>query len=312
MASGRPTWGGGYDSPRYYRPTFFGGFGFFPPVIKALLIANVAVFLFQFFIGPLRVGGVPLTYILFTWGALSPIGSNFYPWQLFTYMFLHDGVIHLFFNMFALWMFGMEIEHTWGSKKFLSFYLLCGIGAGLSNLFIGPLFATPGPTVGASGAVYGILLAFALLFPNRPVFLFPLFYPIKAKYLVGLYILLEIFSGVSGTRDGVAHFAHLGGAAVGYVFLLFDRRKFPFEGVFSRVKTTWSTLNSRREPFESVPRRETTDAKFTELDEERTKGEGEIAQERIDAILDKISVSGYQSLTEEEKRILFDASKKLN
>ena len=143
---------------RYNRPSMFGGFAFFPPVIKYLLISNVLVFLFQFFLFPsFKVGNQPLSYLFMKLFALNPIGSSvfpFYPWQLVTYMFMHGGFFHLLLNMFALWMFGMELENIWGSKKFLSYYLICGVGAGLANLLIAPLFTEMSvATVGASGAI---------------------------------------------------------------------------------------------------------------------------------------------------------------
>ena len=126
---------------RYNRPSMFGGFAFFPPVIKYLLLSNVAIFLFQFFILPsFKVGDQPASYIFLKLFALNPIGSTvfpFYPWQLITYMFMHGGFLHIFLNMFALWMFGMELENIWGSRKFFTYYMICGIGAGLANLFIG-------------------------------------------------------------------------------------------------------------------------------------------------------------------------------
>jgi membrane associated rhomboid family serine protease len=312
MAYTRGTWADQYGSSRYYRPSLFGGFSFFPPVIKALLIANVGVFLFFLLFGAVHIQGVSIAYLLDSLFALFPLGSNFYPWQLFTYLFIHGGFLHLFFNMFALWMFGMEVENTWGSKKFLTYYLICGVGAGLSNLFIAPLFGSTGPTVGASGAIYGVLLAFGLMFPNRYIFLFPFFVPIKSKYFVAGYILLEVFSGVTGTSDGVAHFAHLGGAAVGYIYMLIDAHRLPFEGVFSHVASALSSGIGRRTMPPSRMYRDVTDAQFTDVHEPRTKSEQDINQEKIDAILDKISVSGYQSLTDEEKRMLFDASKKMN
>lgn len=313
MPNGRNTWSSAYDARRFYRPSFFGGFQFFPPVIKGLLIANVGVYLFFLFFGSVHIRGVSLTYVFNSLFALFPLGSDFYPWQLFTYMFIHGGFMHLFFNMFALWMFGMEVENTWGSRKFFLYYLICGVGAALSNLFIAPLFGATGPTVGASGAIYGVLLAFGLMFPDRYIFLFPLFVPIKSKYFVAVYILLEVFSGVTGTSDGVAHFAHLGGAAVGYIYLLIDTRRLPFEGVLNRARSMWSSGGQR---MRAIPRSgfygNVTDAKFSDIQEPNVKNEQDVNQEKIDAILDKISVSGYQSLSDEEKRMLFEASKKLN
>jgi membrane associated rhomboid family serine protease len=148
----------------YRRPSFFGGFGFFPPVIKFLLISNVAIFIVQFLLG----NNIVFTNILAKYFYLWPINSGYFlPWQLVTYMFLHGGFMHLFFNMFALWMFGMDIENMWGTKKFLIYYFLCGVGAGVANLFIAPLFGQAAPTIGASGAIYGILSSIRISFSGQ-------------------------------------------------------------------------------------------------------------------------------------------------
>ncbi len=293
-----------YQNSSYYRPSLFGGFRFFPPVIKTLLVTNTAVYCFVLFLSMFRLRGSALTSVIESVFYLFPLGEGFMPWQLFTYMFMHGGLMHLLFNMLALWMFGMELENTWGSKKFLTYYFLCGVGAGLSNLFIGPLFAPPAPTVGASGAIYGVLIAFGILFPDRPIFIYFLL-PIKARYFVILYIALEIYAGVSSTPDGIAHFAHLGGAAVGYVYLLIDQRRAPFSSFIAHAR---ERMVSSRQHAGSYNSTDITDAKYYDIvdKEERT------SQQQVDEILDKISKSGYQSLTDEEKKILFEASKKLN
>ena len=179
-----------------YRPSPFGGFQFFPPVIKALMVSNVAVFLGMMFLSNFHIGDFPLEELFYRGFALMPLGHGFAIWQLFTYMFMHAGFTHLLFNMLALWMFGMELENTWGSRKFFIFYLLCGLGGGLANLLIAPLFASVGPTVGASGAIYGVLIAFGMMFPDRLIYIYFLL-PIKAKYFVLIYMALEIFSWLS-------------------------------------------------------------------------------------------------------------------
>ena len=289
----------------YYRPSWFGGFQYFPPVIKALLISNVAVFLGTMFFGLFRIGSFSLGSLIMEIFPLYPIGNGFQIWQLFTYMFMHGGLMHLLFNMIALWMFGMELENVWGAKKFLTYYLACGIGAGLSNLLIAPLFTTAGPTVGASGAIYGVLIAFGMMFPTRPIFLYFLL-PIQARYFVLMYIVLEVYAGVTGTSDGVAHFAHLGGAAVGFAYIMFDRRGLPLENLWSRTVGRF-TPRERVNEF-SYQKKHAADAQYHDIG-----GHGGSADQRqIDEILDKISQSGYQSLTEEEKKLLFDASKQLN
>lgn len=301
----------GQGGGSYYRPSLFGGFSFFPPVIKLLLLSNIAIWFFlDVLLAPFVVSGVPIFVAFRDYLALWPIGMGFWPWQLFTYMFMHGGFWHLFFNMLALWMFGMELENTWGSRKFLIYYLVCGFGAGISNLLISPLVGQNAPTVGASGAVFGVLIAFGMLFPDRPIYLYFLL-PVRAKYFIAVYIGLELFTGVTGTTDGVAHFAHLGGAAVGFLYLLVDTNLIP-------VRRWWAALR----PKNNTGWRATTwpqktdarDAKFYDIrsGKQIKEDEPEVTQDIIDAILDKISKGGYQSLTDEEKRKLFEASKKIN
>jgi len=298
-----------------YRPTFFGGFSLFPPVIKALLVVNVAVWLLlDVLLQPFRYHDVPIFAIFAEYLALWPLGENFWPWQVFTYMFLHGGLFHLLFNMLALWMFGMELETIWGSRRFLVFYLACGVAAGVANILVAPLLGQTAPTVGASGAVFGVLIAFAMLFPNRPIYLYFLL-PVKAKYLVAAYIGLELFYGISNTTDGIAHVAHLGGAAAGFLMVLALRSGFslgwlwpaerpkPDTGAYTNVRFI------RREPV-------VTDAHFQDLESDGAdqggKGRQSVTQEMVDAILDKINREGYQSLTEAEKKILTEASKHIN
>ena len=207
-----------------YRPPT--QFSVFPPVIKNLLIINGLVFLAQFVNGD-------LLYRLF---ALWPLGTpyanvpDFWPWQLLSYGFLHGGFGHIFFNMFALWMFGVQIENSWGSRRFAVFYFVCVIGAGLVQLVVATLAAqsgSPYPTVGASGGVFGILLAFGMMFPDRYIFLLIPPIPIKAKWFVIGYGVLELFSGITNTASGVAHFAHLGGMVFGFLLIQYWRGKLP-------------------------------------------------------------------------------------
>ena len=298
----------------YYRPTLFGGFRFFPPVIKWLLVSNTALlFLINFLLVPFTVGGIQigggsglLTYFLALW----PLGTNFWPWQLFTYMFLHGGLGHLFFNMLALWMFGMELENVWGSRKFLVYYLLCGFAGGLGNLLVAPLIGQAAPTVGASGAIFGVLIAFGMMFPNRPIYLYFLL-PVRAKYLIAIWIGLELFYGVAGTSDGVAHFAHLGGAAIGFVYMLGDLNIFPFRSWWQRIRSEYPNPfagGTKEHGKESIH-----EARFYDIDSGKPVDRHQPGnQEVIDAILDKISTGGYQSLTDEEKRILNEASKHIH
>ena len=210
-----------------------------PPVIKNLLIINALVFVGQFSLGEL----------LLQWFALWPVGTpdaipqagemaavpQFYPWQLVTSAFMHGGVGHLLFNMFALWMFGMRIEHALGARRFLFFYLACVLGASLLQLLVtsAPFLFGIGemaivPTLGASGGVLGVLAAFGLLYPDEPIYLY-FFVPIPAKWLVLGMAAFDLYAGVSGTQAGVANFAHIGGMLVGAMLIQYWRGRLPFK-----------------------------------------------------------------------------------
>ncbi len=202
-----------------------------PPMIKWLLIANGVGFLFQIYAPQLEL-----------YFALWPLGDTavqtargmvnappFQVWQLVSYGFLHGGFSHLFFNMFGLWMFGRVVEQVWGATRFLLYYMVCVIGAGITQLLT-LYFMAPGvgvPTVGASGGLFGILLAFGMMFPNARVMLLIPPIPMTAKWLVIGYGALELFFGVTGTRAGVAHFAHLGGMAFGFAMIMYWRNQPP-------------------------------------------------------------------------------------
>jgi membrane associated rhomboid family serine protease len=190
-----------------------------PPVTQSLLIANVLVFLLQTQTGDQ----------LDVWFALWPPGAGFAPWQLVTYGFLHGGIPHIFFNMLGLWMFGSDVERLFGSRYFLAYYFACLVSAALCQLLIVSLAGGPAfPTEGASGAVYGLLLAFGMYFPRRMVMLIFPPIPMQARYFVIVFGALELVFGVTGTADGVAHFAHLGGMLGGWLVIQYRRRGFPF------------------------------------------------------------------------------------
>ena len=193
----------------YYRYRFSFGYGL-PPVVKNLMIIMGAVFLLQ-----MLVGG----WMEFYFG-LIPIlvWKEYFLWQLFTYIFLHGGFSHILFNLLALWWFGGELENYWGSKKFLFYFLFCGIGAGICTVLFTPGIYQRIPVIGASGAIYGILLAFAWLFPNRPILIYFLF-PMPAKYMVIIFGLIEFFSSMGGSGGGVAHLTHLGGLLFGFFYM---------------------------------------------------------------------------------------------
>jgi rhomboid family protein len=296
----------------YYRPSGFGGFSFFPPVIKNLLIINSAVFLLQLVMQNLTFGGIPADNFIIRWFALMPLGSGYFEiWQLITYQFMHGGFFHILFNMFILWMFGIEIENLWGSKKFLIFYLTAGVFGGLFQILLTPLLTggLSGPTIGASGAIMGVMVAFAMLFPNRLIFLYFLI-PVKVKYFIVFLILIDLFAVNGG--DSVAHLAHLGGALTGLVYMLLDRNA-SFRNLFGS-SSQYNSGGNISDAFKNIPnpfkkkQRNVEDAQYYEI---KDKDDENISQEEIDKILDKISQSGYQNLTEKEKKILFEASKKM-
>lgn len=192
-----------------------------PSATRALLLLNVLIFAVQAFTGPLLVRGFAL------WPPASaeyPTAPGFEPWQLLTYGFLHGSFGHLFFNMFALWMFGGEIERLLGSRRFVTYYLTCIVGAAVAQLFVVANVAMrPVPTVGASGGIFGVLLAFGMAFPQRRIMLIFPPIPMPAWLFVTLYGVLELYLGVTGSGQGVAHFAHLGGMAAGYALLVYWR-----------------------------------------------------------------------------------------
>ena len=207
-----------------------------PPVVRALLIANGGVFLLQLALGN------PTLASFMLWPLDS--GSNgygvagFMPWQVLTYGFMHGDFVHLLFNMLALLMFGAPLEYTWGQRRFLTYFLVCVVGAGLCQLAVVTWALSEGgnafPTVGASGGVFGLLLAYGMLFPHqRVMLLFPPI-PMKARTLVFVYGAIELLLGITGTQSGIAHFAHLGGMLFGWLLIRNWRGQPPFGGPSKR------------------------------------------------------------------------------
>ncbi len=201
-----------------------------PPVTQALLIGNVVVFLLQMLLG-MDTFDPFMLWPIGAFDAFSP-GQNFQLWQLLTYGFLHGNFPHLLFNMLALYMFGGPLEQTWGNKRFLTYYLVCVAGAGLCQLLVGWWMLSNGsqplPVMGASGGVFGLLLAFGMLFPNqRVMLLFPPI-PMKARTFVIVFGALELLMGFTGWQPGVAHFAHLGGMLFGWLMIRYWRGQPPF------------------------------------------------------------------------------------
>ena len=295
---------------------------------KNLLVINVLAFLATYV---LQRSGIDLNALL---GLHFFKASNFHVYQFLTYMFLHGGFTHILFNMFALWMFGSVIERVWGPKKFLFYYIVCGVGAGIMqemvqyvNYVVQGLAAyeyvnmggaqismdsyiNMWTTIGASGAVYGILLAFGMIFPNERLFIIPFPFPIKAKWLIVGYIAIELFSALSGPGDGVAHMAHLGGMLFGFLLIRYWQRHPDSSQRFGRSYGQEFFDNMKRKYEDRQRRQQRPDmhaeqSRRRETDEEYNQRQRQ-DQEEIDAILDKIRKSGYDSLTKEEKQKLFD------
>jgi membrane associated rhomboid family serine protease len=306
-----------------------------PPVTKNLLIINLIAFIATFVF---QLRGIDLADI---GGLHFFLASNFHFYQLVTYLFLHASFMHILSNMFGLWMFGCVIENVWGPKKFLFYYITCGIGAGLlqeiaqlGSFYMNIIEQVPGAsfgsvlaygaqyasvlnawtTIGASGAVYAVILAFGMTFPNERLFIIPFPFPIKAKWFVLGYVAIEFFSAIGSSGDGVAHTAHLGGMLFGFLLIRywnkhpdsFDRsrgREF-FEG----LKRSFDQRQQGSQQRQHNPHMHVEQGGSKEADMEYNARKRQ-NQEEIDAILDKIRKSGYDSLSKEEKQKLFDASK---
>lgn len=335
-----------------------------PPVTKNLIIINLLVFLATL-VAPRY--GVDLTDVL---GLHYFMASDFRLYQLLTYIFMHGSWEHIFFNMFAVWMFGRIMEQVMGSQRFLFYYVVCGVGAGLVqegvqymeylyqglanyeavNLGSGitmPMedYLNRWTTVGASGAVYGILLSFGMTFPEERMFIIPFPFPIKAKWFVLGYAVIELLSAMSNTGDGVAHMAHLGGMLFGFALIMYWRHHSGGGGRFfggggggyggfggydnyftryedvtntstrsrnsltTKLRQWWQSLQARfrRKPRMTVhmgggASKHAADMQWRQQQQQR--------EAEVDAILDKIKHGGYASLTEEEKRKLFEASQR--
>lgn len=247
------------------------------PAVKWLLIANGGMFVLQQVFPPLTalLGLVP-------WKVVHEAAL----YQFVTYLFLHGGFFHLFFNMLMLWMFGRELEEQWGTRPFLKYYFLTGIGAGVTSFLVGP--SSTAVTIGASGAIMALLVAFALHAPNRTVYIWFLF-PIKIKYLVMILIAVELFAVRNQSLDGVAHFAHLGGALIGYLYLKADWR---LAGLGQRLSNLKYERRVKKLRKKQAATRQVMD--------------------EVDRVLDRINEVGYEGLSREEKRILEEASELLS
>ena len=313
-----------------------------PVVTKNLLIINILVFIATYVV---RGMNIDLNDIL---GLHFFLASDFRIWQFFTYMFMHGGFTHILMNMFMLWMFGMVVENVWGPRKFLFYYIVCGVGAGLcqelaqyatylveglanfDSVRVGTtvlpmdVYLNMMNTVGASGAIYGVLLAFGMLFPEERMFIIPIPIPIKAKWIVMGSIVVELFSAIGTSNDGVAHLAHLGGMLFGFILIRYWK-KHPYSGYgdfgmnrghqfFDRMKNTWeqrggrdtgNATNGNSGSWSNTSQSNNANNR-SDWDYNAQKKQ---QQEEVDRILDKIRKSGYDSLTKDEKQKLFDSSK---
>lgn len=303
-----------------------------PTVTKNLLIINLLAFI-ALLVGK-QVSGIDLNNVL---GLHFFMASNFHIYQLFTYMFMHGGWEHIILNMFMLWMFGSVVERAWGEKRFIFFYIFCGVGAGIMQeiaqffwvyymldgqhaLSITESFSVMSQlstqlngltTVGASGAIYALLLAFGMMFPEEKMFIIPIPVPIKAKWMVMGAIVVELFSAMAISNSNVAHLAHLGGMVFGFFLIRYWQKhpgKYYSSGnatkFFDNLKSKW---DQRSHAHTSANRHEAPRQSNPDWDYNAKK---QAAQEETDRILDKIRKSGYDSLTKEEKQTLFDQSKK--
>jgi membrane associated rhomboid family serine protease len=274
-----------------YRGNMSFGFGFgLTPWVKSLLIANAGIFLLQNFL-PI------ITYYL----AFIPNEILLRPWTIIGYMFAHGSFWHLFWNMLGLFFFGPPLEARWGSREFLKFYFICGMGGAALSF----LFAPTSPIIGASAAVYGVMLAFAMNWPDQPIYIWGIL-PVKSKYLVGVLAVFSIMSMMGDGGGNIAHAAHLGGFAAAFLYLKFSGPGGAFSG-FSRMM---SRKRLRVVPDEE-PRRPAVRTGPPPGSARRRTGSGEDQLlDELDRVLEKISTEGMSSLTPQERRLLDEVSRR--
>jgi membrane associated rhomboid family serine protease len=262
------------------------GFGYrLTPWVKRLIIANAVMAVL------IWAGAIPFEL------AVEYLGFNVSevykePWTIITYMFVHAGFFHVFFNMLMLFFFGPPLEERWGGKEFIKYYLICGVGGALFTLIFGG-----GTIVGASGAVFGVMLAYALNWPNALIWIYAIF-PVKAKYVVLFLGAISFFSAFSGRADGIAHFAHLGGLIVGYIYL---KKGWQLQAHWGGLKKRF-----RRRKLRVVSGDANGDPRKRPAKVEEEKRMLEV----VDKLLEKIADQGIESLTPEERRFLDDVSKR--
>ena len=273
-----------------YRGSFSFGFGL-TPWVKNLIIANVVIFI---------VDGFMLRGLLSNYMAFVPGRILVAPWTVVTYMFAHGGFWHLFLNMLVLFFFGPPLEQRWGSSEFLKYYLLCGLGGAALSF----LFAPMSPIIGASAAVYGVMLAFAMFWPDSPIYIWGIL-PVKAKYLVMFMAAVSIMSMFgSGRGDNIAHAAHLGGFAAGFLYLRLGSPGGGMGGLRRMMGRRKLKVVSRDDSSRSSPIRPAPTPR------RRGSGEEEKLLDELDRVLEKISTEGMSSLTAQERKLLDEVSRR--
>ena len=241
-----------------------------PEAVKFLIILNIIIFIITEILG--------FKFIFFELFGLIPRLSweSYKIWQPLTYIFLHSGFFHILINMLVLWMFGRELEYRWGKNKFLLYYLFTGVGSGILTILYNPYSIIP--IVGASGAIYGILIAYTLIYPNRTVYIYGIF-PMQIKFMMILLGLTALFASLTQTNSSISHITHLGGILVGFIFLKWNNIK----RIFPKIKV-YEEKNSFENPISNK-------------------------KDDLDIILEKLKFKGWEGLTEFERNKLFNASK---
>ena len=269
------------------------------PWVRRLLVANLLVFLLQvtLFTSPRFVAAFGFT----------PVDAFARPWTFFTYMFLHAGTLHLAFNLLMLYVFGPPVEDRVGGRAFLTYYLVCGLGGAVLSLLLAQMMRVGGPTVGASGAILGVAVAFAWYWPNHPVFVFPLPEPIAAKWLVTAFVAVDLVLAWAGASDGVAHLAHLGGVAAGLMFLRAQDWNVSRAERYLRRVSEPNVLVTQT----PAPRRSRGGGAGAAPKPQHPPHPDARASAEIDRVLDKINATGLESLTPAERKFLTEMSKRM-
>ena len=248
----------------------------FPPAVKFLLIINTIIYFIT------EISGVKYELFFINFGLVpAKVWSALMIWQPFTYLFLHGNFIHLIFNMFILWMFGKDLENQWGKKEFYIYYFVSGTGAAIITSVLS--FNSYTPVVGASGAIYGILLAYGIMYPNRTVYLYG-FLPLKVKFMVIGLGIIAFFASMTSPNSTTSHLTHIGGMIVGFLYLKTN---------FKKIRL-W--IYQKRIQLDNAKNNRFNDEKY---------------REKIDEILDKLNVNGWDGLNQEEQKILYESSKKI-